>query len=68
MIVQVNGEPVELSDDATVQTVVEGLDVESGRRGIAVAVNAEVVPRGEWERRRLSEGVHVEVVTAIQGG
>jgi sulfur carrier protein len=33
-----------------------------------VAVEAEVVPRGEWGRRRLHEGERVEVVTAIQGG
>jgi thiamine biosynthesis protein ThiS len=33
-----------------------------------VAVDAEVLPRGEWERRKLTDGERVEVVRAIQGG
>ena len=41
-----------------------GLD----RRGVAVAVDAEVVPRSEWARRRLDDGARVEVLTAMQGG
>jgi sulfur carrier protein len=68
VIVHVNGRPVELAGGATVQTAVEGLDVDPRRPGIAVAVDAEVVPRGEWGRRRLSDGDRVEVLAAIQGG
>ncbi|HEY8865937.1 MAG TPA: sulfur carrier protein ThiS, partial [Solirubrobacteraceae bacterium] len=44
------------------------LGAEQQRRGVAVAVGAEVVPRGEWERRALADGEQVEIVTAIQGG
>jgi sulfur carrier protein len=65
--VQVNGEPLELEDGATVAVVLDRLDVEEPR-GIAVAVDAEVVPRGEWESRSLGDGARVEVVGAIQGG
>ncbi len=36
-------------------------------RGIAVAVNGEVVPRSEWHRP-LRDGDAVEVLTATQGG
>ncbi len=68
MIVDVNGLATELGEDPTVQTVVARLDVGGERRGVAVAVDAEVVPRSQWEHRRLREGDHVEVVTAIQGG
>jgi sulfur carrier protein len=38
------------------------------RRGVAVAINGEVVPRGEWAARRLAEGDSVEILTAAQGG
>jgi sulfur carrier protein len=41
-----------------------GLDA----RGVAVAVDGEVVPRSEWGRLTLAEGARVEVVDAIQGG
>jgi sulfur carrier protein len=66
MKVLVNGEPTELEAGATVQSVLSTLDVPD--RGVAVAVDAEVVPRGEWPARELSEGARVEVLRAIQGG
>ena len=37
-------------------------------RGVAVAVEGEVVPRAEWEGRVLAEGEAIEVVHAVQGG
>ena len=68
MIVQVNGEPTELAEGATVADVLERLDVDRPRRGLAVAVEAEVVPRSEWDARPLGAGERVEVLNAIQGG
>jgi sulfur carrier protein len=38
------------------------------RRGYAVAVGGEVVPRGEWATTALADGANIEVVAAIQGG
>jgi sulfur carrier protein len=67
MKVIVNGNETELPQGATVAALIDRLDVPGGR-GVAVAVDAEVVPRGEWERRALGEGDHVEVLRAIQGG
>ena len=37
-------------------------------RGVAVAVDAEVVPRGQWGAHELQEGARVEILRAIQGG
>jgi len=68
VIVHLNGEPTEVEDGATLSVVLARIDVERPRRGIAVAVDAEVVPRGDWERRPLSDGARVEVLSAIQGG
>jgi sulfur carrier protein len=65
--VVVNGAETQLADGATVAVLVDALDVPGGR-GVAVAVAAEVVPRGEWEARTLAEGDRVEVLRAIQGG
>lgn len=36
--------------------------------GMAVAVNASVVPRAEHATTRLADGDVVEIVTAVQGG
>jgi sulfur carrier protein len=67
MRVTVNGNETELPQGATVAALIARLDMPGGR-GVAVAVDAEVVPRGEWERHALVEGDHVEVLRAIQGG
>jgi sulfur carrier protein len=66
MNVLVNGRPTELESGATVASVLAVLDVPD--RGVAVAVDAEVVPRGQWPEHQLSEGARVEVLRAIQGG
>ena len=68
MNVTVNGRPRELSAGATVASVVELLDVAPGARGVAVALDGEVVTRGRWADTELHEGSLVEVVAAIQGG
>ena len=66
MKVIVNGQPVELTDDATTAAAVQVLT--SAVSGIAVAVNGEVVRRSAWESTRLGDGDQVEVLTAVQGG
>jgi thiazole synthase len=62
----VNGEYRELGDDATVESVVHELGVD--KRGTAVAVNGEVIPRGEWAATELRDGQELEVLHAVQGG
>ena len=68
MNVTVNGEPRQLPAGATVASVVELLDVTPGARGVAVALNEEIVTRAQWADTTLHEGARVEVVAAIQGG
>ena len=68
MTVLLNGEPVVLAKGATVARMLDELGLEAGRRGIAVAVDGEVVPRGRWSEHELAPDARVEVVTAIQGG
>jgi len=66
--VLINGDPAELESGATVQAVVEALELPAQGRGVAVAVDSEVVPRGRWSEHELSEDARVEVVRAVQGG
>jgi sulfur carrier protein len=61
-----NGAPTQLEAGATVATLVAALAAEA--RGIAVAVNEAVVPRGDWAQTRLRPGDRVEVLRAAQGG
>ena len=68
MKVVVNGSETELADGATVEAALAELEVPAAGRGVAVAVDAEVVPRGSWAAHELQEGARVEVLRAIQGG
>lgn len=68
MIVTLNGERAELRDEATVEDAVTASGAPEPHRGVAVAVDGEVVPRGEWEHTLLADGQRVEVLRAVQGG
>jgi len=66
--VVLNGESTELRDGATVEAALASLELPGAGRGVAVAVDAEVVPRGQWADTELHEGARVEILRAIQGG
>jgi sulfur carrier protein len=52
----------------TVASLLQVLDLEPDARGIAVAVDGEVVPRAGWSNFAIPDGARVEVLTAMQGG
>jgi sulfur carrier protein len=66
--VVLNGEQRELPEEATLEAAIAASGAAPSGRGVAVAVDGEVVPRGEWPALRLREGQRVEVVQAVQGG
>ena len=68
MIVELNGQPVELQAGATVADAVIEAGADGEWRGVAVAVDGEVIRRAEWEQTSLRPDQHVEVVRAVQGG
>ncbi len=63
----VNGEARPVAG-RTVADLLVALETPASGRGVAVAIDGEVVARGEWPRRTLRAGERVEVLTAIQGG
>ena len=66
--VTLNGDRRELPAGATVASVVASLPGAPEGRGVAVAVEGEVVPRAQWPSTELREGARVEIVVAVQGG
>ena len=62
----VNGEYRELAEGATVTSIVR--ELAASEDGVAVAVDGEGGPRGDWARRELRAGGEVGVVRAGQGG
>ena len=66
MRLTVNGAPREVEDGATVAQLVA--QVAGDGRGVAVAVDGEVVPKSTWPDRTLIDGQAVEILKAVQGG
>jgi sulfur carrier protein len=64
----VNGAPREVPEGTTVTDLVVDLGLPAGGRGVAVAVDGEIVPRTEWPTHELPGSARVEVLTAMQGG
>ncbi|UQX03461.1 sulfur carrier protein ThiS [Streptomyces sp. RerS4] len=65
MNVIVNGERQTVAEGCTAADVVAKLEVPE--RGVAVAVDGEVLPRGRWNVA-LAENTTIEILTAVQGG
>jgi sulfur carrier protein len=63
----VNDQPHALAAPGTLMGLLGDLGL-AQRRGIAAAVNGEVVPRVAWETRALAEKDRVIVIRATQGG
>jgi sulfur carrier protein len=65
--IRINGqdEPLRV---ATLAALLDEKAVDTGQKGIAVALNGSVVPRAEWPATALKAGDSVEIVRARQGG
>ena len=66
-MIHLNGESRD-RDGATIVELLADLGVEDRARGVAVAVNGEIVPRAEWPSHHVESGDRVEALSAMQGG
>ena len=64
--IELNGAPHAAPEGGTLADLVAALDLAG--KGLAIAVNREVVPRQQWPHRRLQEQDRVDIVRAIGGG
>ena len=67
-MIVLNGQRSDLRAGETVAAALARLDLDLDARGVAVAVDGEVVPRAAWESFALGHDARVEVLTAMQGG
>jgi sulfur carrier protein len=67
-VIILNGERSEVREGATVAGVLAQLGLQGDGRGVAVAVDGEVIPRARWDSFALDADARVEVLTAMQGG
>jgi len=67
-MIYLNGTPRDDPGEQTVAGLLRVLELAPDARGIAVAVDGEVVPRAGWSNFAIPDGARVEVLTAMQGG
>ena len=67
MMITVNGEPVALND-AGIRALLAEKGIDETRGGVAVAINGEVVPRGDWDQTPLKPNDRIEIVHIVRGG
>lgn len=66
MKLRVNGEELETVEALSLRQLLELLRLPVD--GVAVAVNQEVVPRGQQPQKFLTDGDRIEVIRAVGGG
>jgi sulfur carrier protein len=64
-VIRVNGEDQEFVRES-VEELVRRLSIEP--RGVAVAIDGDVVRRSEWGTTSIEDGCTIEIVTAVAGG
>lgn len=67
MRVIVNGEKIEVADQATVADLLQSMGF-TDTRGLAVAVNEAIHPRSGWDGQILPDDAQVTLIRAAQGG
>jgi sulfur carrier protein len=67
-MIRLNGEQSDVRPGETLEAVLGRMGLSLDARGVAVAVDGEVVPRAQWSSFTLAEHAHIEVLTAMQGG
>ncbi len=66
MQVVVNGTERDIETGTTVAGLVDGFRLQP--KHVAVEVNCDLVPRGEFESTTLTENDRIEIVTLVGGG
>lgn len=67
MTIFLNNQAKELSEPSSVSALLQLLALEH-QRGIAVAINDQVVPRSNWNSYQLKENDRLTLIRATQGG
>jgi sulfur carrier protein len=65
--VRINDEPRDLPEGAVLSSLLAELGLAT-QPGLAVAINAAIAPRTDWDGLRLGDGDDILIIKASQGG
>ena len=66
MQIILNGDLVETADGGTLEELLQQLGI--SRERVAVEMNAEIVPKANYEKQLLSDSDKIEIVHFVGGG
>ena len=67
MEITVNQQSYPLVDPCSLQQMLDTV-IQQPAKGIAVAVNQEIIVRGDWSSHLLNPGDNITIIKATQGG
>ncbi len=66
---EINGKQIAVNSSNLKDIVMGYLKIsEENFRGLAVAVNNEIIPKSEWNKVSIKDSDRIEIITATQGG
>lgn len=66
MNILLNGDFVETAEGSTVELLLLQLDI--SRERVAVELNADIIPKADYEKQLLCDGDRIEIVHFVGGG
>ena len=66
MTIKLNDQTHEVPEGTSLTILLENLGINP--KGIAVAIDYEVVPKNKWEETILIDGLELILIQAVQGG
>lgn len=67
MNIYVNNKAIGLSEESVIADALQSLSIAT-QKGMALAVNSQVIPMQQWTTYTLSEGDKIFIIKATQGG
>ena len=67
MKLKVNDDSMLFKDELTLSELMQQLLIEN-KKGIAVAINNQVVGKTDWQQKKLNENDTIVIIQASQGG
>lgn len=64
--ITVNGEPRQITNEASVNDLVASLELTAAR--LAIELNLSILPRNSWATTKLQNGDKLEIVHFVGGG
>lgn len=69
MKVKLNNDIIEISPNITLEKILQQeLQITQDKKGIAVAVNDNIIPKNNWNKIQLNDKDEILVIIAAQGG